>query len=216
MLIGSQYTQVIQKLVVLLVPGLTSKSTVLSLPLLPTSATKNPSLPILPIPLPSDPPRPTACNPPPPPLPSISTPKRPRRCMAAFRSSHVRFPHACPTRAPGDAIRIHSVLNTHLFPDTRRWRGENETDIGVHFWFVSSHLSSLLSFTCTAAERSHNKSPVQYILTRPFPSYLADVSQKPEGWMETPQVSADAKGPHTVYAIDCEMVHSFIPCNSLN
>ena len=67
MLIGSQYTQVIQKLVVLLVPGLTSKSTVLSLPLLPTSATKNPSLPILPIPLPSDPPRPTASNPPPPP-----------------------------------------------------------------------------------------------------------------------------------------------------
>ena len=69
-------------------------------------------------------------------------------------------------------------------------------------------------FTCTAVERTQNKTPTQYLLTMeqmvendyPVPSYLADVFQKPEGWIETPQVAPDAEGSHTVYAIDCEMV----------
>jgi RNA exonuclease 1 len=46
-------------------------------------------------------------------------------------------------------------------------------------------------------------------------AYLADVFQKSEGWIETPQVSSDAEGPPTVYAVDCEMVHSLTSCNSL-
>ena len=37
----------------------------------------------------------------------------------------------------------------------------------------------------------------------PVPAYLADVFQKPEGYMETPPVSADADGPRTDYGIDC-------------
>jgi RNA exonuclease 1 len=49
----------------------------------------------------------------------------------------------------------------------------------------------------------------------PVPSYLADVFRKPEGWIETPQVSDDAEDPDMVYAIDCEMVHSLTPCTSL-
>ena len=57
---------------------------------------------------------------------------------------------------------------------------------------------------------------MQYLLTveqmvendYPVPAYLADVFQKPEGWIETPQHSADAEDPVTVYAIDCEMVRS--------
>ena len=48
----------------------------------------------------------------------------------------------------------------------------------------------------------------------PVPAYLADVFQKPEGWIETPQQSADAEDSFAVYAIDCEMVRSLTPCNS--
>ena len=39
-------------------------------------------------------------------------------------------------------------------------------------------------------------------------AYLANVFQKPEGWMETPQVSAEAADPQKDYAIDREMEHS--------
>ena len=49
----------------------------------------------------------------------------------------------------------------------------------------------------------------------PVPAYLADVFQKSEGWIETPQVSVDAEDPLTVYAIDCEMVRSPPLCNAL-
>lgn len=40
----------------------------------------------------------------------------------------------------------------------------------------------------------------------PVPSYLADVFEKPDGWIETPQAAADAEsGAQPVYAVDCEM-----------
>ena len=49
----------------------------------------------------------------------------------------------------------------------------------------------------------------------PIPSYMADVFEKPDGWVETPQpvsdsilVLPDDKQRSRVYAIDCEMVHS--------
>ena len=50
----------------------------------------------------------------------------------------------------------------------------------------------------------------------PVSSYLADVFQKPEGWIETPQVATDEEDSHTVYAINCEMVRILNSCNSLN
>lgn len=42
----------------------------------------------------------------------------------------------------------------------------------------------------------------------PIPSHMADVFEKPEGWVETPKpVMAQAGGVgHKIYAIDCEMV----------
>ena len=103
---GSQNTHSIQKLLVVLIPGLTS--TVLSLPPLPTSATSNLNIPI-PIRLSWDPEL-TLSDP-----SDISTltRKKPRYSMTAFRSSHAPS-HACPTRTPGDAIRIHSVLTTFI------------------------------------------------------------------------------------------------------
>lgn len=75
----------------------------------------------------------------------------------------------------------------------------------------------------TSGERTQNKNPAQYLLTTeqmvendyPVPSYLADVFQKSEGWIELPQVAADEEGSHTVYAVDCEMVRILISFNSL-
>ncbi len=44
----------------------------------------------------------------------------------------------------------------------------------------------------------------------PIPSYMADVFQKPEGWLETPEEPKDmVRDPNQerkIYAIDCEMV----------
>ena len=43
----------------------------------------------------------------------------------------------------------------------------------------------------------------------PIPSYLADVFEKPAGWVETPKPAADAAVPEPtarILAMDCEMV----------
>ncbi|KAH9025150.1 ribonuclease H-like protein [Lactarius hengduanensis] len=187
-----QNTQSIQKLIVLLIPGLTS--TVLSLPPLPTSATENPNLPI-PIPLLSDPPPPTPSKPPD--LPS-SVDSHSEEAAALYGGVPFiarTFSHACPTRAPGDTTRMHSVLNTFFQTPVS---GEEK----------KRRLQERIS-----AERTQKKSPAQYILTTeqmvendyPVPSYLADVFTKSEGWIETPQATADAEGSQEVYAVDCEM-----------
>ena len=90
----NQNAQQIEKVVALLVPGLTSD--LLGLPPLPTSSTSNPNLPlaipyfsyIVPVSPDGDPPL------------GMSIP---------FVAS--TFSHACPTRAPGDQTRMHSVLS---------------------------------------------------------------------------------------------------------
>ncbi|KAI0266318.1 hypothetical protein BGY98DRAFT_1191446 [Russula aff. rugulosa BPL654] len=183
----------IQKIVVLLVPGLTS--TVLSLPPLPTSATENPNLPIT-IPPPPRPPPPTPSFPPD--LPSSVDPRSEEAAALYGGIPFITrtFSHACPTRAPGDANRMHSVLNTFF-----------QTP-------VSGEEKKKRLRERVAAERSAKKDPTQYILTveqmvendYPVPSYLADVFSKPDGWIETPEADPDAKpGTQSVYAIDCEM-----------
>ena len=57
--------------------------------------------------------------------------------------------------------------------------------------------------------------PTQYLLTLeqmiendyPIPSYMADVFEKPPGWLETPKPSDnESKWKQKLYAIDCEMV----------
>ena len=69
-----------------------------------------------------------------------------------------------------------------------------------------------------AAERTAKRQPSQYLLTveqmvendYPVPSYLADVFEKPEGWIETLQAPTDAKSEaQPVLAIDCEMARAF-------
>jgi RNA exonuclease 1 len=38
----------------------------------------------------------------------------------------------------------------------------------------------------------------------PIPSYMADVFEKPPGWIEVPKLISDE--PPNIYAMDCEMV----------
>jgi RNA exonuclease 1 len=80
----------IQRVVVLMVPGLTND--ILAIPPIPTSATTNPNLPLS-IPLPN-------------PIVSAGT------AAAAIPFIATTFSHACPTRAPGDQNRMHSVLSS--------------------------------------------------------------------------------------------------------
>jgi hypothetical protein len=101
------------KVVVLLVPGLTP--TVLSFPPLPTSATKNPNLPI-PVHLSSDPPPQTASKPPDLPVSSTSTRKRRRHYMAHHTRMLPYLSHSRPGRC-----NTYTNRPQQLFPDTCRW-----------------------------------------------------------------------------------------------
>ncbi|PPQ92983.1 hypothetical protein CVT25_000184 [Psilocybe cyanescens] len=163
----------VQKVVALLVPGLTPE--LLSLPPLPTSATQNPNLPLsIPL-LPSTPDTDTtAAN-----IPFIAS----------------TFSHACPTRAPGDQTRMHSVLSTFF---TGPVSGEEKKRR------LTQRVQSELNKT----------DPTQYLLTLeqmiendyPIPSYMADVFEKGTGWLETPQPAEnESKAKQKIYAIDCEM-----------
>lgn len=58
------------------------------------------------------------------------------------------------------------------------------------------------------------KDPAKYVLSAeemcnneyPIPSYMADVSQLGEGWVETPERDGMDDGTASVLALDCEMV----------
>ncbi|TFL03120.1 ribonuclease H-like domain-containing protein [Pterulicium gracile] len=165
----------IQKVVTLLIPGLTTD--LLNLPSLPTSATVNPNIPIE-IPLLSD----SSTSP----LPFIPS----------------RFSHACPTRAPGEQTRMHSILSTFFSGPVT---GEEK----------KKRLAERL-----ASERSMQNDPSRYLLPLdqmiendyPIPSYMADVFEKSAGWLEVPEQPKDSlladpskRTKPRVYALDCEM-----------
>ncbi len=191
----------------------------LSLPPLPTSATENPNLPIA-IPLPPSPPStaPSFSLD----LPSIDPSSEEAAALYGGIPFITRtFSHACPTRAPGDANRMHSVLNTFFqapVSGEEKKRRLQERVAGLDP--ISLILLLLLTLPLkSTAERSAKKDPTQYLLTveqmiendYPVPSYLADVFSKPDGWVETPETDpdADAKlGNQSVFAMDCEMARA--------
>ncbi|KAJ7049934.1 ribonuclease H [Mycena amicta] len=161
----------IKKVVTVLIPGLTAE--LLNLPAPPTVATANPNIPVS-IPLPT-PESPSA-------LPFIAS----------------TYSHACPTRAPGDQYRMHSILTA---------------------FFQSPITQAEVKKRAAAnSQRTRDKDPAQYTLTLeqmveneyPIPSYIADVFQKPDNlWIETPQETPlallDVKPQRKVYCVDCEM-----------
>ncbi|EIN06988.1 ribonuclease H [Punctularia strigosozonata HHB-11173 SS5] len=155
----------ISHVVTLLVPGLTPD--LLALPPLPTSATANPNLPLA--------------------IPSPSA-------QSAIPWVASTFSHACPTRAPGDRMRMHSVLAEFFQGPVSGEEKKRRMQVRI------------------AAEREQRKDPTAYLLTReqmvendyPVPSYIADVFEKPDGWVETPQ-PAETSTTGVIYGIDCEM-----------
>ncbi|KAF8196589.1 ribonuclease H [Pholiota molesta] len=165
-------SNMIQKVVALLVPGLTPE--LLSLPPLPTSATANPNLPLsIPLISPADVAS-GAAN-----IPFIAS----------------TFSHACPTRAPGDQTRMHSVLSSFF---TGPISGEEKKR----------------RLTQRVQSEINKSDPMQYLLSLeqmiendyPIPSYMADVFEKPPGWVETPEPATnESKANQKIYAIDCEM-----------
>lgn len=112
------------------------------------------------------------------------------------------FSHACPTRAPGDQTRMYSVLSSFFQGPVS---GEEKRKR------IEARLTS---------ERIAEKDPSLYVLTLeqmiendyPIPSYMADIFEKPPGWLETPEPERESllvlpaqKQRPKVYAIDCEM-----------
>ncbi|KAJ3484088.1 hypothetical protein NLI96_g5876 [Meripilus lineatus] len=166
-----QNPQSINKVVAILIPGLTTD--LLSIPSLPTSATSNPNVPIE---IPS-------------PITSMS------QGVSTIAST---FSHTCPTRAPGEQTRMHSVLGTFFQVP------------------VSGDIKKRRMQERITLERTQEKSPSRYVLSLedmiennyPIPSYLADVFEKPPGWVETPKAPDSDEPPSAksrVLAIDCEM-----------
>lgn len=89
---------------------------------------------------------------------------------------------------------------------------------------------SIVPDTAFVAERAFDKDPSLYLLSLqqmiendyPIPSYMADIFQKLDGWVETPQPASESilLLPHErqrsrVYAIDCEMVRCYSPLRTL-
>ncbi|KAF8697258.1 hypothetical protein AX14_001396, partial [Amanita brunnescens Koide BX004] len=178
----------IERVVAVLVPGITSD--LLNLPPLPTSATANPNLPLA-IPLLSH----NAAE-------AGASQDGPLGVHIPFIAS--TFSHACPTRAPGDQTRMHSVLSAFFHGpvsgEERRRR-------------VVQRLKS---------EALMNNDPAQHALSvdqmiendYPVPTYMADVFQYTPEWKETPNpeqplvattLKAGIMPARKIYAIDCEM-----------
>ncbi|OBZ74580.1 hypothetical protein A0H81_05096 [Grifola frondosa] len=169
----------VHKVVALLIPGLTPD--ILSLPPLPTSATDNPNLPLAV------------------PLPAGSSSEASHHAVPFVSST---FSHACPTRAPGDQTRMHSVLNAFF-------QGP-----------VSGEEKKKRLLERVTSERAQEKSPMRYLLNveqmveneYPIPSYLAEVFEKSSDWVETTVeitdltlLSPPIHNPPRIFAIDCEM-----------
>ncbi|EJC98240.1 uncharacterized protein FOMMEDRAFT_143323 [Fomitiporia mediterranea MF3/22] len=115
------------------------------------------------------------------------------------------FSHACPTRAPGDALRMHSVLGAFFQGPISAEEKKRRM------------VASLKAGKDIAAD-----DPMRYVLTPtqmleneyPLPSYMKDASGGPEagsshstdeGWKETPKPEENESGTPEVIAIDCEM-----------
>ena len=130
------------------------------------------------------------------------------------------MPNTCTRR------QYQNVFRPGLFlPGPRKRRRKTQADrspLDMYYLLILIKGSSML--TVCAAERTAEKDPSLYLLTLeqmiendyPIPSYMADIFEKPPGWIETPEpkpesilaLPAQKKRPR-VYAIDCEMVGTY-------
>ncbi|TDL16847.1 hypothetical protein BD410DRAFT_901803 [Rickenella mellea] len=178
----------IAKVVTLFVPGITPD--ILALPPLPTSATANSNVPIA-IPLPPQAQPKSTSDESGHPSESPSLP---------FISA--KFSHACPTRAPGDANKMHSILSAFFHgpvsAEEKRRRALAISEQGASS--TAKNDSGPESYVLTPEQMLENEYPV--------PRYMADVFEMQDGWVETPESSSTTTTTTErakVYAIDCEM-----------
>ncbi|KAF7357922.1 Ribonuclease H [Mycena venus] len=186
-------SSLIQKVVALLIPGLTPE--LLGLPPLPTSATSNPNVPI-----------------------AIPLPHSRIHVRPPFHRLHVQPRMSHPRARRPDAYAQHpDRVLPRSYNRSRAKEAGHRPILSVHAFLRRPHLFA--DFLCVV-ERTREKDPAQYLLTLeqmleneyPIPSYMADVFQRPDGWIETPEerkpslLEDPAKAPkRPVYCIDCEM-----------
>ncbi|KAH8114295.1 hypothetical protein DFH11DRAFT_1727273 [Phellopilus nigrolimitatus] len=194
----------VEVFVTLFVPGILPEH--LKINIQSTSATLNPNLPVS-IPLPRDASAPLQTGP-----VVVKTlfggskeivPDAPPDTSAKLPFVARTFSHACPTRAPGDSYRMHSVL-------------------GAFFQGPVSADERKRRTVASRRRRVDTKDPSVFVLTPaqmveneyPLPSYLRDASggreagssnEDGEGWAETGKPEDDETGVADVFAVDCEM-----------
>ncbi|KAL5522447.1 hypothetical protein ACEPAG_8463 [Sanghuangporus baumii] len=198
--------QAISKVVVLFVPGILPEH--LNVKVHPANATTNPNIPLS-IPLPPDPTLPTQGKP----VTVKTLFGGTKEIIPDMRTSAIvklpflarTFSHACPTHAPGDSFRMHSVLGAFFQGPVSAEEKKRRT------------IASL-----KAGKEFSTDDPMRYVLTPaqmlendyPLPSYMKDASVGLEagsssvtedGWAETPRPEDDESGTVEVIAIDCEM-----------
>ena len=118
--------------------------------------------------------------------------------------------HACPTGTPGNATSMHYVLNTVF--QTSVSREEKRDACRIAFLvrvFLVVFITTIVYLYCSRAHAGQKLCavPLDRRAHRQECVSCRRIS-KPEGWMETPQVSAEAADPQKDYAIDREMEHS--------
>nr|XP_019047506.1 hypothetical protein I302_04121 [Kwoniella bestiolae CBS 10118]OCF26436.1 hypothetical protein I302_04121 [Kwoniella bestiolae CBS 10118] len=114
------------------------------------------------------------------------------------------FTYACPTRAPGDDRKLHSVLNSLLMspiPDSLKKQKEKEARQ------LAATSSSLPPFLYLLS--SHQMLDNDY----PIPSYISPSdtpgNRRDDPWLEIPRADGPPEdGQWPVLAMDCEMVLS--------
>ncbi|KAH7102788.1 hypothetical protein BKA62DRAFT_698831 [Auriculariales sp. MPI-PUGE-AT-0066] len=162
----------IQKVVALMVPGLTHSMLDLPPPAEHSKAAQNPNLPI-PIPAPD--------------------PKAAVKSQVPFVAE--TFMHACPTRAAGEATKMHSILSSFFTVPVSGEEKERRQKARISLERQNSSSQDPTPYLLTPEQMIENEYPV--------PSYMADVFTKPLGWVETPL--RESGGLPKVYALDCEM-----------
>jgi RNA exonuclease 1 len=138
-----------------------------------------------------------------------------------------RFMHACPTRAPGDRNRMHSVMSAFVSVpvsgEEKKRRMEERIRRACYFHFHSGIFIGRTLMNNSTEEQTTKGDPSMYTLSLdqmiddeyPIPSYMLPMNSEaralPEGWIETLNVPprrtlGERKKPPKVYALDCEMV----------
>lgn len=113
---------------------------------------------------------------------------------------------------------MHSVLSSFFTgPVTGEEKKKRQSlRAQCRFIFSITHYSFSSIFLIADSVKTD---PTQYLLTLdqmiendyPIPSYIAEIFQKPDGWLETPKpADNESSWGQKIYAIDCEMVSGWL------